>query len=81
MLSTRPSISLFYPGPRSVAYSSLAFLFFKGYLGLARAPFKAFFAEDGRLEAEGRGGLSPSRSTAILASLPYELLYAEFARM
>jgi radical SAM superfamily enzyme YgiQ (UPF0313 family) len=64
-----------------VAYSSLAFFFFREYLSQAGASFKWFFLEDGALEAEGRDAYSPARSPAILASLPYELLYADFARM
>ena len=80
MLSPAPKVSIFYPGPRSVAYSSLALFFFKGYLGQAGVGYRAFFLEEGSLAVEGRSE-SPRHSTAILASLPYELLYPDLARM
>ncbi|MCE4612277.1 MAG: radical SAM protein [Desulfurococcales archaeon] len=80
MLSANPKVSIFYPGPRSVAYSSLAFFFFREYLGQAGVSHDGFFLEEGGITVEGRAP-SPRHTTAILASLPYELLYPDLARM
>ncbi|MCE4603021.1 MAG: radical SAM protein [Desulfurococcales archaeon] len=70
-------IGIAYPGPKSVAYSSLAFHMLTTYLEEHRIGVKRIFLEDGWLEGDLRGGLPP----IIMVSLPYELMYLDLVRM
>ncbi len=70
-------IGIAYPGPRSVAYSSLAFHMLTTFLEDRRVGVKRIFLEDGWLEGDLRGGLPP----LIMVSLPYELMYLDLVRM
>ncbi|BAN90204.1 B12-binding domain-containing radical SAM protein [Aeropyrum camini] len=72
------AVLLLYPGPRSVAYSSLAFHLIRGLLSSLGVGVKTAFLEDGVLEA-GQP-LDPRETRAVLVSLPYEIMYADMVR-
>ncbi len=68
---------ILYPGPRSVANSSLAFHLLKGFLASRGVGLVYGFMEDGELIVRGKG-LEDVR--IILVSLPYELMYVDLVR-
>ncbi|MEB3787203.1 MAG: radical SAM protein [Desulfurococcales archaeon] len=69
-----------YPGPRNVAYSSIAFHLLKGYLEDLSVGVRRFFLED-TIRGESRGRAAPGDSMIILVSLPYELMYADLVKI
>ncbi len=75
-----PSIGILYPGPRSVAYSSLAFHLLKGYLTEAGATVRRYFIEDNDLVSDVKGIEGPRRNKALMISLPYELMYPDMVK-
>ncbi len=75
------TVSLVYPGPRNVAYSSIAFHLLKGYLEDLGVGVRRFFLEDNGLKSETRRRSTPGDSRIMLVSLPYELMYADLVRI
>ena len=72
------SILLLYPGPRSVAYSSLAFYMIKSLFSSLGIGVKTAFIEDGYVDVDGP--LDPRETRAIMVSLPYEVMYADLVK-
>ncbi len=70
-------IAVAYPGPRSVAYSSIAFHMLTGYLEEAGVGVKRIFLEEGWPLGDLRG----ARPRIIMVSLPYELMYVDLVRL
>ncbi|MCE4620992.1 MAG: radical SAM protein [Desulfurococcales archaeon] len=78
----RHRIGLFYPGPRSVAYSSIVFHLINGYYREVHGlTVYNYYLENDSLIAEPHGAPDPRKLDLILVSLPYELMYLDFARM
>ncbi|MEB3774096.1 MAG: radical SAM protein [Desulfurococcales archaeon] len=70
-------IGIVYPGPRSVAYSSIAFHMLAGYMRESGVQVSKFYLEDGLVSMDGRGGVPG----ILMVSLPYELMYVDLVKM
>ncbi len=74
-----PRVAILYLGDRRVAYSSLAFHIMKGYLEEMRVPHHTYFYENGMIISENPAP-HPSKTTVLLVSLPYEILYVDLVK-
>ena len=72
-------IGILYPGPRSVAYSSLFYRMARAKLTEERVYHGSYFLEDHGIASER--GPGPLRAKALLVSLPYEVMYRDLAEM
>ncbi len=72
-------IGIFYPGSRSVVYSSLFYRYMRSLLRSERVYSGTYFIEDGDIVSDT--SKHPLKLKAVFTSLPYEILYRDLAEM
>ncbi|MEM4901358.1 MAG: hypothetical protein QXL53_05025, partial [Acidilobaceae archaeon] len=75
------TVALAYPSEERVALSSLAYFIITGILEEMGLGVRRYYLENREIKISERYRGSPKSNTAILVSLPYELMYGDMVRM